>query len=158
MLWWNRRSRIGYIGIPAVLIGIMTSSVNTDAVSLRTIPIFSTPVAAQMGESALRQVEFLGRLVSEKEQEIQQQQASIPNNRGPINVDGTGKSVYNTQKRMSLERPSLSDRPAPKQRQVWEALESLEQDSTCPSRTDNFVHSAYLYGTELSTGRDAESA
>jgi hypothetical protein len=128
MLWWNRRSRIGYIGIPAVLIGIMTSSVNTYAVSLRTIPIFSTPVAAQMGESALRQVEFLGRLVSEKEQEIQQQQASIPNNRGPINVDGTGKSVYNTQKRMSLERPSLSDRPAPKQRQVWEALESLEQD------------------------------
>lgn len=112
------------------------------ATALTTRAEQARPPYANMGDSALQQVQWLGKLVSTNEaaafsQQSRQQQllstnrATRASDRGRRveDVDGTGKSLYSTQKRISLGQE-------PDQRQVWTALENLEQDSKLFSRPD----------------------
>lgn len=98
------------------------------------------------GESALRQVQWLGSRVAEKEDQYEQER-SIRQKQifsDTAKVDGIGGSVINSQKRQILdyqkyvaeqrsEMPNkLKQNMSPaKERQVWEALANLEQDSKC---------------------------
>jgi len=85
-------------------------------------------VSQHMGESALRQVQWMGSIVAQKEQEAIKKPSRRAKDKAKdkAKVDGTGGGIYTQVKGELLD----VIRPPPKEKQVWEALANLEQDST----------------------------
>jgi len=85
------------------------------------------------GDSALQQVQWLGGRVAQKERAEQEQgTTSVRKNTTPsVNGSGGSEGLYNSHKQQLQQiQTDAPVRPA-KERQVWEALANLEQDSTC---------------------------
>lgn len=120
-----------------------TSALSMKASASTTGPFSSfVSFAADAGDSALSRVQWLGSRVAEKEGGFEQSRNR--RNSNAFRVDGIGGSVINNQRRQLLEyqesfaqqnselpdkfQTYVSQNPA-KERQVWEALANLEQDS-----------------------------
>lgn len=82
-------------------------------------------ISENAGDSALRQVQWMGKIVAQKEQAFASADDPDTDEADESKVVGTGGSSFNMQKN---EVSSLLRAP-PKEKQVWEALANLENDS-----------------------------
>jgi hypothetical protein len=144
--------------VATVLVSTFLSP-SASALSMKMNTAASTPgllssivsFAADAGDNALSRVQWLGSRVAGKEGEFEQSRnrrsSSVKSVSSPsFEVDGIGGSVINNQRRQLLEyqesfavqnselpdkyKNYINQNPA-KERQVWEALANLEQDSKC---------------------------
>lgn len=102
-----------FVGFPAVCVGLSAAPP-----AARTTGSMSS-LSQNIGDSALRQVQWLGQRVAQKEEEYQEELLDY----GDGQADHVAKSVYQQAKSESGQQS-----PA-KEKQVWEALAVLEQDS-----------------------------
>lgn len=103
-----------------IRVGALSASSASDGSS----PTSVRQISRSAGESALRQVQWLGSRVAQKEDSFEQARCDSK-------VDGLGGAVISNSKRQLLDAaPGKPAQANTKERQVWEALASLEQDST----------------------------
>jgi hypothetical protein len=114
-----------YMGVIIIILGHTATTTRVNALSLASsVGTFSQTA----GQSALKQVEWLGTRVvqSEKEQEYEQET-------GYFNDDeilGTSRPAAQAARELRrLEAMRKKESPF-KERQVWQALANLEKDST----------------------------
>jgi hypothetical protein len=151
----KRRIHHSNILVATVLVSIFLSP-SASALSMKMNTAASTPgplssvvsFAADAGDNALSRVQWLGSRVAGKEGEFEQSRnrRSMIKSTSSFQVDGIGGSVINNQRRQLLEyqesfavqnselpdkyKNYINQNPV-KERQVWEALANLEQDSKC---------------------------
>lgn len=109
-----------------VLYTLLQSTAALILPSMSTSGNIVTEFSQNLGESALRQVQWMGTIVAQKEQEYGfGEEKEEDDRKRPHKVDGTGGALYNAYKRAL----STGARSPPEEKQVWEALANLEQDS-----------------------------